>query len=364
MKKPPVRVVGHDRRQADRVKSLEAKVKRMEREARSAAKAEQALRERIARDKEIAQAIRDAADVTAAEPRAPYVPLANNAKARPIVELCIGVNDTHFGAVVDPARTSGRYAYNWTLAEYGFRSYIADVISHAHNLQSAYQIRSARVLALGDIINGELHGVDSVVENEFPVPVQIVRAGALLTESVEALSAAFPEVVVDWVPGNHDRCDVKPNSNKADERSFGFTVAEWVAHGTRRCPNVKVVRHTDNLPTVNINETTFGLAHGHGIAMYKRTPYYGLRDLLVSRILEALDYKGEPPQVVCVGHFHEQSITDDGRVMLLPSLMGPSHWSRDKGFRGRPAQMTWFVGKHGPFGHVAWRRQVPGEVGR
>jgi predicted phosphodiesterase len=247
-------------------------------------------------------------------------------------------------------------------ARQGYLSIVHDVLNHAHVMSSAYRVQEIRVLALGDIINGELHGTDSVVENEIPPPVQVVEAGRMISEALAVLSSGFPHVRVEWVVGNHDRMDMKMPNNRADERSWGYSVAEWVTDQARRLRNVEVVRHADQLPTVEINGLNLGLAHGHGIRMFRRLPFYGMRDFLLGRIMEALEYAGPVPDMVCLAHFHQHALVDDGRVLVLPSHIGNAMYARNAGYRGRPAQLSWFIGKHGPFGYVPWRRQPLPEV--
>jgi hypothetical protein len=124
--------------------------------------------------------------------------------------------------------------------------------------------------------------------------------------------------------------------------------------------NVTFHVYQDTQPTIEYRPGSHRvITHGHGVRMHRRIPYYGLRDLLTASVLEAIDYQGPTPDFLLVGHFHQYASLDDGRVILLPSLMGPTLYSRGAGYRGAPAQLVWYTGEHGPFGFTTLHRRRP-----
>lgn len=315
---------------------------------------------RVALDRQV-EAYKGMRGLIAPAPKYKCVYRPRAKRARPKIEAMFGMADEHVGAFSHPAQSSGRIDINYDLIAWGLLDitdrWCRDV---AKDLEK-YDITTIHVMVAGDIVNGELRK-DDLVSNEFPPPVQTLCAGNLLSAIAGRISAQFPdtEIIFHCIAGNHDRIDEKPGNHDAMNRSHALNVYVGMQLACQRLDNVQVIIYQDQQPTIEYRPGKFFvMSHGHGIKMNKRMPWYGMRDAFMARVLEAMDYKGPPPDFMTLAHFHQFGLVDDGRILAMPSGMGPSLFSRNAGFRGVPAQVTWYTSEHGMFGHIPWRRRIP-----
>lgn len=280
---------------------------------------------------------------------------------RPRVEAHFGAADLHTGAFSHPAQSSGRVLFSWDLLWWGW----LDIVQRWSNMLEAdlakFDLQSIQFWFAGDIVNGELRR-DDLVSNEFPPAVQTLCAGKLMATALARVAARFPNVpvIAHCIPGNHDRMDDKQPSNDAMNRSHALNVYAGAQDSCQKVANIDVRIYQDTQPAIEYRPGKVAvLTHGHGVRINKRMPYYGLRDLYFTVVQEAIDAGRPIPEFLLCGHFHEFGSTDDGRVIVMPSAMGPSLWSRSAGFRGTPAQLVFYTGEHGPFGFTPLARRLP-----
>ena len=70
------------------------------------------------------------------------------------------------------------------------------------------------------------------------------------------------------------------------------------------------------------------------------SPYYGIARIANAIARERMGGRAAPPDHIIMGHFHHYAALEDANVLIAPSLIGATEWSRQKGFRGKPGQLV------------------------
>jgi len=279
-------------------------------------------------------------------------------KGRPRATLVLALADWHLGEVVRAEEMGGVNAYNWTIAREGMLDIVRRVCTFADNQRHSANINEVCILTLGDLVSGEIHP-ELAATNEFRTPVAVARAASLLTEVYGTLATKFRRVRALQVgAGNHDRTDPKPPSKRAVEGSYSTLYHAMSNAQMANCKGFVAETPEDTTPTFDINGHAIVATHGDAIKMSTRTPYYGLREFFNGLSQSAVNAGRKPVSMAAIGHFHRYAVTEDGRMLLCPSLMGLNEWARRQGYRGRPGQVAWMMGDHGPYGMTVFERRT------
>lgn len=182
------------------------------------------------------------------------VPTGYSAKAEPKTkktgiqrELNLLLSDVHFGSCLDARSVPLPYGF----VEEARR--LAYVVQNAVEYKRQYRAETRLRLHLGgDIIQGQLHDP----RDGEPLSVQTCDAIYLLTQAVTVLAAAFPEVEIDCVSGNHDRITSRHKERATLEKwdSISTIIYYAIKQATAGLKNVKV-----NIPrTPYVTYSSFG----------------------------------------------------------------------------------------------------------
>jgi Ni,Fe-hydrogenase maturation factor len=311
------------------------------------------LREAIGSQKQFAADC--SAAIVALEPY-PRYKHAPNPKSKKPVAAVLDFSDWHIGEVIQANETEGFNAYNLNIAEKRVFRIVDDFINWVEVHRTAYNIDTCHVFGKGDYVSGDIHQ-ELVVTNEFPLPVQAVKAGTLLGECIHRLAAHFKTLIVDAVGAdNHGRLQHKPQAKQKSQNSMSYIVHQMANQATKECTNVTWNIAEGMTLLAEVNNFRFLLEHGDTIKSQMGIPYYGFQRLVGRESARRMNTdKGF--HYLSIGHFHVPAIIE-GRTIVNGSLSGTSEFDHSCGRHANPCQVAFLVhGKHGVFNFTPFQGQ-------
>jgi hypothetical protein len=324
---------------------LRAKVREQELEI-------QRLRESLGGQREMHDLIKASLKAAAATPlRRVTVSKGVSEKSVPAVFVD---SDWHTGEVIKAEETEAFGSYDYDTEKRRLGQLADKEVNWAVKQRNAYNIEDAAVFALGDWVSGGIH-YELETTNEFPVPVQAVKAGFLMGERLRTLAAYFNRLTVYEVAGdNHGRLTRKPQAKQKGFNNWTFVV---YAVANLYCANVKnleVVQHQGMKDLATVAGKNFLLEHGDTIKSHMGIPLYGI---LRSRWREATRRMNTDRQFhyYVLGHFHVPYEMEDC-IIGNGSLSGTSEFDHSCGRHALPSQTAFLVHpEHGIFNRTAFR---------
>lgn len=272
---------------------------------------------------------------------------------KPKVTFCVALADIHAGEVVDAAQMGGANEYNWDIAQAGMRDIIQRMMSWAETQRGGYDITDCQLWVLGDVTTGGIHESQHL---EFPSPVASAKAGLLLAEVYGTIAQKFNLNVVQ-ISGNHDRLTHEQPFKSVNYDSLAYPAFVIASEAVKNIPHVNVSSPEDPIPVTQVNGRWIAAMHGHQIKSTGASPYYGMARRANALLRERLD-RGLPKlDTLLLGHFHHFALLESNQVVICPSLVGPTEWSRQQGFQGTAGQLAFLVGEHGPFSWTPFERR-------
>ena len=283
--------------------------------------------------------------------------LSSDAKMAVVLKL----SDWQIGEVIRAEETECFGVFNWKIAQERIAEIVRKVISWTATHRMAFNIPHLYVFCEQDFISGDIHD-ELKVTNEFPSPVQSVRAGQLLAKTIATLAPWFPEVHVCQVGGdNHSRLQKKPQAKQKAENSFGYVVYAVANESLRNIPNVEIQEQEGMTFLADVVGQKFLCEHGDTIKSHMGFPYYGIgrkkwreafRRMIVRRKRDiGFDY-------MSLGHFHVPSVIEE-ICLINGSLTGTTEFDHSQGRHAGPSQVSFMVHpKHGIFDWTAWKTNV------
>lgn len=294
-----------------------------------------------------------AATQVAEPPKLLPVATSKASKVANPVTLVGHCTDWHVGMVTDPSEIENFGVNNWAETQRRVNLFGDKLINEANLHRSVYGLEECVLLGTSDWISGDIHE-ELMRTNEFPPPVQAVKAGYLFGALILKLAPHFARVRVEFLtPGNHDRLTKKPQKSEGGFNSWGFVTAHIAAQHVSACSNVQFNIHAMLQQVVNVAGQRYLIAHGNGIIGTWGIPYYGI-DRRKQR--EAMARMNMPEErhfhKIVIGHFH--SALNHEHWNIGGSLTGTDANDHSCGRHSTPHQTAWFVHpKHGEFG---WTR--------
>jgi hypothetical protein len=275
-----------------------------------------------------------------------YAPAVH--KGKPLAEFVIAESDWHTGQVVSKEQTGGWGQYNWQIQQDRVALFGKKVIAYLETLRHSYRIDRIRVFQLGDPVNGNLH--DSPETNEWPVPKQVTNGATLCAEHIGSIAPHAKTVVVEILTtDNHGRTTPKYQATQAGTNTYSYMFAEAVKDKLANHKRVAVNVHVPTRVEVKIGQCNFLLEHGNNYLSWLGIPYYGLARGVRTEAWRRLGVPEREFQYMVLGHFHQAFSLEGGRIIGVPSIVGPSEFSDQRGMLGEPAQTAFLVGKYGAF---------------
>ena len=294
-----------------------------------------------------------AQSVKAAKPLPPPKAAPGKDLGRPVT-LVTQFSDWHIGLVTPASDVEGFGQYSYDTACRRTAVLVGSLARYAETMRHGYTINDCVILCTGDYVSGDIH--DGLVRtNEFPAPVQAVKAGLLMASAVQSLAGVFPKVRVEFItPGNHDRLTRKPQAQAGGWNSYGYVVGSLAKEVLRNQGNVAFNLHPRVQEIVEVQGRRYLCGHGDGIIGTWGIPFYGI-ERKVARESKARMNMPEHRHFhkIVIGHFH--TALDHEDWFVGGSLSGTDENDHKCGRHSRAHQTSWLVHpEHGEFGFTRW----------
>lgn len=262
-------------------------------------------------------------------------------------------SDWHIGQVTPKDETEGFGEFNYAIAQRRVFEYADALIKWVAVQRSGYAIPNLHLFSLSDHISGDIHD-ELKITNEFPLPVQTVKAGMLLGEFVRRLAPHFEIVTVEANSAdNHSRLTRKPQTSQKAANSMAYIVHFIAREHCRDIPNVVFNMPLQTQFVVDVQGWKFLLEHGDNIRGWGGIPHYGLQRKKSQEALKRMntdmgfDYW-------CIGHFHCPDVL--GNLYMNGALTGTTTYDHACGRHSEPVQVGFLVHpKKGVFNHVKFK---------
>jgi predicted phosphodiesterase len=288
---------------------------------------------------------------TVEPPKIQYKPQRKS--KNPPCSLVVHCTDWHIGQTTNSQHIEEFGEFNYDIACKRIETLIQKVVDWTDLNRKSYTIDEVVVLGTGDWVSGGIHQ-ELEMTNEFPVPVQAVKAGYLLGGLLTAFSSSFSTVRAEVITaGNHDRLTKKPQCEDGGLNSWGYVTAAVAKENVRTVNNVTVNIYPQTHKVVQVAGQRYLIAHGDGIQGTWGIPYYGIDRVksreATSRMNMAEQYHFDK---IIIGHFH--SALNHEHWMIGGSLSGTTAYDHKAGRHSKPHQTAWLVHNTFDFGWARW----------
>ena len=235
-------------------------------------------------------------------------------------EAVLLLSDLHIGVECDNFYNQ----YNSTIASERMSILVANVIDYCQR----NRVQRLNILNLGDLIHGIIH-VSARVEQEMDVINQVMVASEILSQSLNLLQNAAPEVIYRSVVDNHSR--VVANKNEHIEKENLSRLIDWYVQERLKGTRIKFVN--DN---IDIGLGKFDLLNGKKIAFS-----HGHEDNLSTTFQNFVGATKEYIDYICMGHFHCEKMKSfqDAKVIVNGSIVGTEQYALSKRLFSHPSQL-------------------------
>jgi len=267
--------------------------------------------------------------------------------------LVLHLTDWHIGLVTPASMVEEFNEYSWAIAQSRVRQLLESIEKYVKVMRGGYTLDDCVVLCTGDYISGDIHE-GLVRSNEFPAPMQAVKAGRLMSSAISFLAGLFPRVRVEFIaPGNHDRLTKKPQAQAGGENSYGYVVGSIAQDALERQTNVEFKLHTAMQAIVDVSGRRYLCGHGDGIIGTWGIPFYGIERKKMREATARMNMvEAKRFHKIVIGHFHTG--TDHEGWLVGGSLSGTDENDHKQGRHSPAHQTTWVVNHHGEFNFTRW----------
>lgn len=296
----------------------------------------------------------------------PVLPLPNSYKQKnKSGSKCVAVmqiSDAHMGAVQNPSEIEGFGEFNPQICERRQLDYADRFLTWVIMHRNSYNIEEVAVLVTGDLISGDIHS-ELQITNEFPVPVQCVRAAEVLTKQIAFIAPHFSKVTVHFiVADNHSRLTQKPQAKEEGYNSFNYIVGKIAEIYLRQHNNVEFSIYPQYEKVVNVNGRQYLISHGHGMMAWMGVPWYSIERKIGKESQQRLHLIMQDIAIAkeigfhkyVFGHLHTPF--DAELYSCCGSVSGTDAYDHKCGRHADPSQSCWIVHpKHGEFNRINFK---------
>ena len=280
-----------------------------------------------------------------------YIPTARKGKVETPVVAAMQLTDWHNGAQQEPSEIEGFGEFGPEIAKTRVLRLIDGVTNWVETSRHGYNIDKLVIVATGDLMSGDIHE-ELRVTNAWPSPVQAIKTGELLAESVMSLAPHFKSIEVHFIAAdNHSRLTKKPQAKEAGLNSFNYVVGCMAQALLAQQANVTFNLYPLIEKVVNVGGMRYLCTHGNQLKAWMGIPYYGLQRKVGMEAEHRMNMDASLHfDKLLVGHFHTPINTP--RYMMGGSLSGTDAYDHAAGRHGRPSQNAWLV--HPTHGEFNW----------
>ena len=210
-------------------------------------------------------------------------------------------------------------------------------ISHIQYIQEQTHCESACIVALGDMINGNIRRTVQL-QNRINLIEQVKNASELISNFIHTLLGYFPQIYYSGCSGNHSRIIESKEDSLKDERLDNLI--DWIVSKLlSEQKNFHYVKPFDNSMTI-LDVLGHKVVGVHGD--YDYFSKQGLNQIV--------SFLHDFPEIVCMGHMHTGAYLEDSNTVILRggSLCGAGDdYTIQKRIRGRASQVVAIIGEDG-----------------
>lgn len=331
-----------------------AQIAQMQRQLRSLRRQNKRLMEDLGGEEDLVQKVKAFLQVDPPYKFRPYPSLAKVKDVAVVVQL----SDWHIGEVICDDEIEGVNAYNFEIARRRIFEIVEDILKWTQTMRGGYRIDELHLFCLADWSSGNIHE-ELIATNEFPAPIQAIKAGKLLGEVFRLVESHFKRVVAwEVAADNHGRLTTKVPYKKRAENNWSqvtYAVANEVAS---RCTRLNMQVAPGIKTVADVKGFKFLLTHGNDMRSWMGLPFYAIQRMFgreaekrmrLRRISElSFDYGA-------IAHFHVPTVLEN-KVLLNGSLCGTTELDHANGRFAPPAQCAFLVSPtHGYFNWTPFR---------
>ena len=270
------------------------------------------------------------------------------------ISMFLKLSDWHIGEYIRAEETEGFGGYDWEKAQQRAHMITDKVIESARINRQSFTIEELVISAEGDFVSGDIHD-ELKITNEFPLPVQAAKAGALLREVIYKLSGHFKKVrVLEIGADNHGRLNKKPQAKQKSLNNANFMVYAVTNASLENIKNVEIVQPEGIKAVIRVAGFDFLVEHGDETKAWMGIPFYGLERTRAREAVKRMNTE-KTFHYQSIGHWHVAGIIS-GNILVNGSLSGTSEYDHAQGRHGAPTQVSFLVHpKYGIFNWTAWR---------
>lgn len=348
----------------EQVKHLRDEIKKLETEHEQYEKEFGRLRILFADIKEAIDAIEP--------PKIEYQRPKGTSVATPVTHVCHWT-DWHNGAVQDPDEIEGFNKFNPEILEKYLVNCVTDQLEWMELHRKNYEVNVCHNLCTGDYISGGIHP-ELLWTNEWPEPVQAIKAGELMAKIIAMQAPHYEKVIVDAITtDNHARLTKKPQASEAGINTWNYVVLHYAKERLREFTNVEFNIHEVIFKVVPCGGRRYLLTHGDRVRGWAGFPWYGLERMAgreamkrIRRVLREMDnpemdvlsaIKQTMFHRIILGHWHTP--LQHPWYWIGGSACGTTTYDHSEGRMSEPIQCAWFVHpRHGEFDRTDWNLRV------
>jgi len=251
------------------------------------------------------------------------------------------LGDWHIGEYVDYDEVNEFNHYSWDVAQKRMAYLVRKTLNWVDVQRTTATIDELVIVCIGDFISGDIH-FELTTTNEFPVPVQVVKAAYLLSHAVAEMAPHFKKVRIEFITAdNHGRKTVKPQFKQGGFNSESYPLAFMAKERLREHTNVEFNIHAKIKALIEIQGFKYLCHHGNTIRGWAGIPWYGADRQVAGESKARRVMPGKQFHKMIIGHFHQPLKTMD--YIVNGSLSGTTELDHGCGRHAHPCQVVFLV---------------------
>lgn len=234
-------------------------------------------------------------------------------------EAILMISDVHMGVDCN----SYCNVYNPLIAEARLNKLVDDAIRYC----KVNKVETLNVVNLGDMIHGIIH-VSARIDSTLDVVEQVMRVSEVLSNCLNKLQAAAPNIIYRSCTDNHSRA--MANKGEAIEKENFGRLIDWYLES--RLSKTKIVFANDNL---DVDLGKFYLKNGKAVVFS-----HGHNDSINQAFQHFVGATEEFIHYMLLGHYHCEKAKSyqNSKVFVNGSVVGTEQYAGSKRLFSKPSQ--------------------------
>ena len=244
-----------------------------------------------------------------------------------IIEVLL--SDLHFGKKTK--------TFNYAIARRRIKELGRQVIMSVHDkTDQGYNVVRLDIALMGDIIESStMHGEESLKSCEFGNSEQMVKAtDSLFHDFLEPVLHLGIPLIINGIPGNHERTEKRKTFKNPGREYMSFVIYNFLKMLIEKCyPTADTTFNISDGPLLLHKIFNDNVLYEHGDLLKA-----GTKNAMMNMLAKRCTQLNTLIEFYRVGHLHETTTFDRGRVMINGCLPGQDDYSEAHGFRTEASQ--------------------------